>query len=264
MKKNFLSLLPFIIFLFGVFCFEEPGDVVGAGGGDASIYFQFQVNIENNTDSQIDIKVMSVMFGKTDYNEDIHIYENEEKYNDYFSSRVSPSYSSYTEMLESTGYKEYISGSNIYVDNDVTADTNQYINEKINAKNKSEKMNFRIYGSWKESMLIEIKFANGEVCYLAGWPEYYNDVIKLENVKKFGFAYDVPIDKKIDSYIKNGQSKYKELFFFDEQGNIDGEYIYGLGFYYPMNITINSVDDIRLEISEKKVEVDENGNEITE
>jgi hypothetical protein len=222
-----------------------------------------QVNIENNTDSQIDVKVMSVMFGKTDYNENIYI--DEKSYNEHFFSNVRPQYSSYAEMLLSTGWKEYISGSNIYVDNDVTADTNQYINEKINAKNKSEKMNFRIYGSWKESMLIEIKFANGEVCYLAGWPEYYNDVIKLENVKKFGFAYDVPIDKKIDSYIKNGQSKYKELFFFDEQGNIDGEYIYGSCFYYPMNITINSVDDIQLEISElTEVEPDENGNEITE
>ena len=265
MKKNVLSLLPFIIFLFGVISCEEPEDVVGSGEGDAPIYFQFQVNIENNTDSQIDVKVMSVMFGKTDYNENIHIHENEDEYNEYFTDIVPPSDSNYTGMLEVMGYKEYISGSNIYVDNDVTADTNQYINEKINAKNKSEKMNFRIYGSWKESMLIEIKFANGEVCYLAGWPEYYNDVIKLENVKKFGFAYDVPIDKKIDSYIKNGQSKYKELFFFDEQGNIDGEYIYGSCFYYPMNITINSVDDIQLEISElTEVEPDENGNEITE
>ena len=263
MKKNVLSLLPFIIFLFGVISCEEPEDVVGSGEGDASIYFQFQVNIENNTDSQIDVKVMSIMFGKTDYNENIYI--DEKSYNEHFFSNVRPQYSSYAEMLLSTGWKEYISGSNIYVDNDVTADTNQYINEKINAKNKSEKMDFRIYGSWKESMLIEIKFANGEVCYLAGWPEYYNDVIKLENVKKFGFAYDVPIDKKIDSYIKNGQSKYKELFFFDEQGNIDGEYIYGSCFYYPMNITINSVDDIQLEISElTEVEVDENGNEITE
>ena len=263
MKKNVLSLLPFIIFLFGVISCEEPEDAVGSGEGDASIYFQFQVNIENNTDSQIDVKIMSVMFGKTDYNENIYI--DEKSYNEYFFSNVRPQYSSYAEMLLSTGWKEYISGSNIYVDNDVTADTNQYINEKINAKNKSEKMNFRIYGSWKESMLIEIKFANGEVCYLAGWPEYYNDVIKLENVKKFGFAYDVPIDKKIDSYIKNGQSKYKELFFFDEQGNIDGEYIYGSYFYYPMNITINSVDDIQLEIGElTKVEPEENGNEITE
>jgi hypothetical protein len=263
MKKNVLGLLPFIIFLFGVISCEEPEDVVGSGEGDAPIYFQFQVNIENNTDSQIDVKVMSVMFGKTDYNENIYI--DEKSYNEHFFSNVRPQYSSYAEMLLSTGWKEYISGSNIYVDNDVTADTNQYINEKINAKNKSEKMNFRIYGSWKESMLIEIKFANGEVCYLAGWPEYYNDVIKLENVKKFGFAYDVPIDKKIDSYIKNGQSKYKELFFFDEQGNIDGEYIYGSCFYYPMNITINSVDDIQLEISElTEVEPDENGNEITE
>jgi hypothetical protein len=263
MKKNVLSLLPFIIFLFGVISCEEPEDVVGSGEGDAPIYFQFQVNIENNTDSQIDVKVMSVMFGKTDYNENIYI--DEKSYNEHFFSNVRPQYSSYAEMLLSTGWKEYISGSNIYVDNDVTADTNQYINEKINAKNKSEKMNFRIYGSWKESMLIEIKFANGEVCYLAGWPEYYNDVIKLENVKKFGFAYDVPIDKKIDSYIKNGQSKYKELFFFDEQGNIDGEYIYGSCFYYPMNITINSMDDIQLEISElTEVESDENGNEITE
>jgi hypothetical protein len=263
MKKNVLSLLPFIIFLFGAISCEEPEEVTCTG--DVCPPINFQVNIENNTDSQIDIKVIPVMFGKTDYNENIHIYENEEEYNKHFIDMIPPSYSSYTEMLESTGCKEYISGSNIYVDNDVTADTNQYINEKINAKNKSEKMNFRIYGSWKESMLIEIKFANGEVCYLAGWPEYYNDVIKLENVKKFGFAYDVPIDKKIDSYIKNGQSKYKELFFFDEQGNIDGEYIYGSCFYYPMNITINSVDDIQLEISElTEVESDENGNEITE
>ena len=112
------------------------------------------------------------------------------------------------------------------------------------------------------SLLVEIKFANGEVCYLAGWPEYYNDVIKLENVKKFGFAYDVPIDKKIDSYVKNNPSQCNEIFFFDESGNIGGEY---LPTSYSMNITINSVDDIQLEISElTEVEPDENGNEITE
>lgn len=270
MKKNILSLLPFIIFLFGVISCEEPEDVVGSGEGDAPIYFQFQVNIENNTDSQIDVKVMSVMFGKTDYNENIYI--DEKSYNEYFFSNVRPQYSSYAEMLLSTGWKEYISGSNIYVDNDVTADTNQYINEKINAKNKSEKMNFRIYGSWKESMLIEIKFANGEVCYLAGWPEYYNDVIKLENVKKFGFFYDLWIDKKVSLYCKDENNRNFQSYFFDESGNIEGGYLstssasYLINTsYYPMNITINSMDDIQLEISElTEVEPDENDNEITE
>ena len=112
------------------------------------------------------------------------------------------------------------------------------------------------------SLLVEINFANGEVCYLAGWPEYYNDVIKLENVKKFGFAYDVPIDKKIDSYVKNNPSQCNEIFFFDESGNIGGEY---LPTSYSMNITINSMDDIQLEISElTEVEPDKTGNEITE
>ena len=270
MKKNVLSLLSFIIFLFGVISCEEPEEVTCTD--DACPLINFQINIENNTDSQIDVKIMSVMFGKTDYNENIHIHKNEDEYNEYFTDIVPPSDSNYTGMLEVMGYKEYISGSNIYVDNDVTTDTKQFIDEEIKINDKHEKIDFHVYDNSAESILVEIKFANGEVCYLAGWPEYYNDVIKLENVKKFGFFYDLWIDKKVSLYCKDENNRNFQSYFFDESGNIEGGYLstssasYLINTsYYPMNITINSVDDIQLEISElTEVEPDETGNEITE
>ena len=263
MKKNILSLLPFIIFLFGVISCEEPEEVTCTG--DVCPPINFQVNIENNTDSQIDIKVIPVMFGKTDYNKDIHESESEEEYNECFTDIVPPSDSSYTGMLESMGYKEYISGSNIYFNNDVTTDTNQYINERINAKNKCEKKDFQIYEISHDSVLIEVEFADGNICYLAGWPHYYNEVIKLENIKKFGFFYNLWIDKKVSLYRKNKINEDVRSYFFDESENIAGGYLAAYSWYYPMNITINSVDDIQLEIGKlTECEPDENGNEITE
>ena len=263
MKKNILSLLPFIVFLFGVISCEEPEEVTSSG--DVCPPINFQVNIENNTDSQIDIKVIPVMFGKTDYNEDIHIHENEEEYNEYFTRIVPPSYSSYTEMLFSTGCKEYISGSNIYVDSDITTDVNLYINKEIKPNNKSEMIDFHVYDTSTESVLVEIKFAGGNICYLAGWPKYYNDVIKLENVKKFGFFYNLCIDKKVSLYRENKINEDIQSYFFDESENITGGYLAIAPWYYPMNITINSVDDIQLEIGKlTECEPDENGNEITE
>ena len=263
MKKNVLSLLPFIIFLFGVISCEEPEEVTCTG--DVCPPINFQVNIENNTDSQIDIKIIPVMFGKTDYNENIHIYENEEEYNKHFIDMIPPSYSSYTEMLESTGCKEYISGSNIYFDNDVTTDTKQFIDEEIKINDKHEKIDFHVYDNSAESILVEIKFANGEVCYLAGWPEYYNDVIKLENVKKFGFFYNLSCDKKVSLYRENKINEDIQSYFFDESENIAGGYLAISPWYYPMNITINSVDDIQLEIGKlTECEPDETGNEVTE
>jgi hypothetical protein len=186
---------------------------------------------------------MKVIFGLSEYNE--NIYVDEESYNKHINNR--------NERLQQSGWEKKYPESDIYVrDKDII--------DKAIKSSTCEEIDFFL--TTANSLLVEIKFANGEVCYLAGWPEYYNDVIKLENVKKFGFAYDVPIDKKIDSYVKNNPSQCNEIFFFDESGNIGGEY---LPTSYSMNITINSMDDIQLEISElTEVEPDENGNEITE
>lgn len=241
MKKKILSLLPFIIFLFGVISCEEPEEVTDTNNIRPSINFQF--NIKNNIDTEINIRLMKVIFGLSEYNE--NIYVDEESYNKHINNR--------NERLQQSGWEKKYPESDIYVrDKDII--------DKTMKGNTCEEMDFFL--TTANSLLVEIKFANGEVCYLAGWPEYYNDVIKLENVKKFGFAYDVPIDKKIDSYVKNNPSQCNEIFFFDESGNIGGEY---LPTSYSMNITINSVDDIQLEISElTEVEPDENVNEITE
>ena len=241
MKKNVLSLLPFIIFLFGVISCEEPEEVTDTNDIRPSINFQF--NIKNNIDTEINVRLMKVIFGLSEYNE--NIYVDEESYNKHINNR--------NERLQQSGWEKKYPESDIYVrDKDII--------DKAIKSSTCEEIDFFL--TTANSLLVEIKFANGEVCYLAGWPEYYNDVIKLENVKKFGFAYDVPIDKKIDSYVKNNPSQCNEIFFFDESGNIGGEY---LPTSYSMNITINSVDDIQLEISElTEVEPDENDNEITE
>lgn len=241
MKKNVLSLLPFIIFLFGIISCEEPEEVTDTN--DIRPYINFQFNIENNIDTEVNVRLMKVIFGLSEFNE--NIYVDEESYNKHINNR--------DKMLQQSGWEKKYPENDIYVrDKDII--------DKTMKGNTCEEMDFFL--TTANSLLVEIKFANGEVCYLAGWPEYYNDVIKLENVKKFGFAYDVPIDKKIDSYVKNNPSQCNEIFFFDESGNIGGEY---LPTSYSMNITINSMDDIQLEIGElTKVEPDENGNEITE
>ena len=241
MKKNVLSLLPFIIFLFGVISCEEPEEVTDTN--DIRPYINFQFNIKNNIDTEVNVRLMKVIFGLSEFNE--NIYVDEESYNKHINNR--------DKMLQQSGWEKKYPENDIYIrDKDII--------DKTMKGNTCEEMDFFL--TTANSLLVEIKFANGEVCYLAGWPEYYNDVIKLENVKKFGFAYDVPIDKKIDSYVKNNPSQCNEIFFFDESGNIGGEY---LPTSYSMNITINSMDDIQLEIGElTKVEPEENGNEITE
>ena len=241
MKKNVLSLLPFIIFLFGVISCEEPEEVTDTN--DIRPYINFQFNIKNNIDTEVNVRLMKVIFGLSEFNE--NIYVDEESYNKHINNR--------NERLQQSGWEKKYPESDIYVrDKDII--------DKAIKSSTCEEIDFFL--TTANSLLVEIKFANGEVCYLAGWPEYYNDVIKLENVKKFGFAYDVPIDKKIDSYVKNNPSQCNEIFFFDESGNIGGEY---LPTSYSMNITINSMDDIQLEIGElTKVEPEENGNEITE
>lgn len=249
MKRSMLGLLQFLIFLFAVISCEEPQENPNESNKVCPIYFK--VNVTNNTDSQVDVQVMPVLFGASGYDENIYI--NEESYNKKFLA-VYPKYSiNRTESLLEKGYKEYASESNIYFKNESNA-KHAYIYKQISANDKCEDIDFQVYDFFQDSMLIEIKFADGKISRLAGWPKYFNN--KLENVKKYGFYYSMWPDKKVYLYHKDENNRYASSYFFDESENIAGGYITGPWFNYPMTITINSADDITLKISEIEFNLD--------
>ena len=245
MKRSMFGILPFLIFLFAVISCENPQEE----NKDVISPIYFQVSVTNNTDSQVDIRIMPVYFGSTGYDEKIYI--NEEEYNRKFLS-VYPLYPTITECLLDEGYEEYVSESNIYFHKD------KNIYKQISGRDKWENVDFQVY---EDSMLIEIKFADGKISRLVGWPKYFND--KLENVKKFGFFYDVWPDKKAHLYRENENNKELIGYFFDESENIAGGYMRGSVYNYPMEVVINSADDIKIEVSEIKFSLEGNSDKKT-
>ncbi len=255
MKRSMLGLLQFLIFLFAVISCEESRETPNEDDEECPVYFK--VNVTNNTDSQVDVHVMPVLFGASGYDENIYI--NEEKYNAEFGNGYAPQYSDFTEKLQKEGCKEHVSGSNIYVTNESNTYEDEFIDKTVDAGGNFEKANLTIYG--QSSILIEIKFADGKISRLAGWPKYFNN--KLGNVKKYGFYYNVWSDKKVYLYHKDENNRYVNSYFFDESENIAGGYVTGPWFNYPMTITINSADDITLKISEIEFNLDKESSKET-
>lgn len=99
------------------------------------------------------------------------------------------------------------------------------------------------------SILLRLSFKNGEERILAGWPKYYYS--KLENVAEYGFFYKFSnYDKKIREFRDNGGNGFMfSINTDDSSGEITG---YNQLTVYSLKLTINSVDDIKLEVDKEE------------
>lgn len=183
---------------------------------------KFKINFMNNSDLSVDVTLKRVSIGDNVLENTSDIFKSADEYHNYIN------YSTKEDFIE---YEyNYVPKPNVKLEMDNTGDIIHDI----------------LYTDDFQSVLLRLTFGNKDERILAGWPKYYYS--KLKNVVLYGFNYDSDnYDKKIWDYRINENNDYLcySIDSDDNTGNVKG---YSSGTIYSIKVTINSPDDIKMEV----------------
>lgn len=234
MKSKNLSKLCFLLLIF--ILFGCPSDEV-KGGMPLPAHLKVIVEIENKTDFQIDYSLKEVRLGASAFEDKIdEIFIDQEHFD-----RFKNEYSIDVEYLEEYPFKIDMGG--LYED----AKTEGSIDG-----DNSDKLVYYFYQHHHfKSFLIRFNFVDkagseNQERILAGWPKYYYS--KLDNVFEYGFAYNfMNFDKKIKE-AEDLRSVTALLYSIDSDDSEGALRFYERFKIYSLKVTINSLDDISVEV----------------
>lgn len=236
--KNSIFLVSFCLVFLLTSC--PGGDTGGGSGVSLPPPIKLKIKIVNNSSSGVNFSLKRARIG-ADGLENIEQIFNEDSMRTF--EHFKENYS-ITEVFEEYDIPMYWDDQHEKQDN---WDRVKLEGTVLSGKTDTMVCYYNKRGYSISSVLLRLNFDSNEERVIAGWPKYYYS--KLANVVKYGFFYSfVNYDKKIREFIDNGGSG--AMFSIDSDdpsGEITG---YKFLTVYSLRLTINSVDDIILEVVE--------------
>ncbi|HOF01217.1 MAG TPA: hypothetical protein PK385_01095 [Spirochaetota bacterium] len=196
-------------------------------------YLKFKVNIVNNSDLTVDYVLKEVLIG-------VNVLENTADI--FLSQDIYESYKNFDpkDFVETDADKG----------NAFSVFSYKYGDIKIRGNIKKENSDTLIFYDpleyrGVETLLIRLLFNGSNEKILAGWPKYYYS--KLSNVSLYGFSYRFGNDKKIENH-QNLTGNYGVRYSTNSDDSSGDITAYLNKTIYSLKVTINSPDDIQMEV----------------